>query len=165
MSKNNVGALELRKEANERRGRLGVATALVVGFVVGAALVGATLNARAQNPMGSNGSNESVDLRGVFESNAAPRVTSSANGQTKFSRPLEVPPLYAFDSPLDATGRQIILVDAETKRICVYWIRQRGANSTIELVATRAYELDLTLENFNGEGLTPSQIREQLNGI
>ena len=77
---------------------------------------------------------------------------------------LEVPPLYAFDSPLDETGRQIILVDSETKRICVYWIRQRGSNSTIELVATRAFELDLKLENFNGEGLTPGQIREQLNG-
>ncbi len=95
---------------------------------------------------------------------AAPRVSLDAGGSAKFSRPLEVPPLYAFDSPLaNDGGRQIVLVDAETKRICVYWIRERGANSTIELVATRAYEMDLKLENFNGEGLTPAQIREQAN--
>ncbi|MBQ9126263.1 MAG: hypothetical protein IJY15_00725, partial [Thermoguttaceae bacterium] len=72
--------------------------------------------------------------------------------------------LYAFDSSLtNENGRQIVLVDSETKRICVYWIRERGANSTIELVATRAFKMDLKLENFNGEGLTPAQIREQAN--
>ena len=100
--------------------------------------------------------------RDALIADASPRVSLETDGSAKFSRPLEVPPLYAFDSPLtNESGRQIVLVDAETKRICVYWIRERGANSTIELVATRTYEMDLKLENFNGEGLSPAQIREQ----
>ena len=143
-------------EANENRrgagkGTSGLALALGVGLVVGAILGASTLNAGAQNPNMYGDPNGSTDLREAYELNAAPRVSAGPNGQARFSRPLEV-------------GRQIILVDSETKRICVYWIRQRGSNSTIELVATRAYELDLKLENFNGEGLTPGQIREQLNG-
>ena len=154
----------MRKEAKNCSARMGIVFALVVGLIVGAIVGGSTMNAGAQNPAAFTEPGESVNLRSAYEANAAPRVSTRANGQTTFSRPLEVPPLYAFDSPLDETGRQIILVDSETKRICVYWVRQRGTNSTIELVATRAFELDLKLENFNGEGLTPGQIREQLNG-
>ncbi|MBR4105478.1 MAG: hypothetical protein IKK39_15650 [Thermoguttaceae bacterium] len=102
--------------------------------------------------------------RDALIADAAPRVSLGTDGTAKFSRPLEVPPLYAFDSSLtNENGRQIVLVDSEAKRVCVYWIRERGANSTIELVATRAFEMDLKLENFNGEGLTPAQIREQAN--
>ncbi len=160
--KQGVEANDIRKGAG--KGTSGLALALGVGLVVGAILGASTLNAGAQNPNLYGDPNGSTNLREAYELNAAPRVSTGPNGQARFSRPLEVPPLYAFDSPLDETGRQIILVDSETKRICVYWIRQRGSNSTIELVATRAYELDLKLENFNGEGLTPGQIREQLNG-
>ena len=151
---------------NEKeRGAYRVILALIVGLALGAIATGNFSGARAQvNNGGYANGQESFDLRSSYERDAAPRVTEDAYGKASFSRPLEVPPLYAFDSPLDESGRQIVLVDAQTKRICVYWIRQRGANSTIELVATRAYELDLTLENFNGEGLTPGQIREQLNG-
>ena len=144
--------------------KAGIALALVVGLAIGALLGSSTRNADAQNPGLYGVPGGSNNLREAYEQNAAPRVTAGADGQARFSRPLEVPPLYAFDSPLDETGRQIVLVDSETKRICVYWIRRRGSNSTIELVATRAFELDLKLENFNGEGLTPGQIREQLNG-
>ena len=146
------------------KGTAGIALALGVGLIVGAILGSTTTNADAQNPNLYGDPSGSNNLREAYELNAAPRITQGANGQARFSRPLEVPPLYAFDSPLDETGRQIVLVDAETKHICVYWVRQRGSNSTIELVATRAYELDLKLENFNCEGLTPGQIREQLNG-
>ncbi|MBQ5790878.1 MAG: hypothetical protein IIW01_11365 [Thermoguttaceae bacterium] len=102
--------------------------------------------------------------RDALIADAAPQVSFGTDGTAKFSRPLEVPPLYAFDSSLtNENGRQIVLVDSETKRICVYWIRERGANSTIELVATRAFEMDLKLESFNVQGLTPAQIREQAN--
>ncbi len=104
-------------------------------------------------------------LRGALEANAAPSVSFDGDGLAKFSRPLEVPPLYAFDSPLEGDGRQIVLVDSESKRICVYWIRPRGAYSAIELVAARSFEMDVKLDNFNGEGLTPAQIREQANAI
>jgi len=136
---------------------LGLVLGLILGLTFGVS-DGGGKNAKAQ----SSAYMDSNDYRATVDANAAPRVAFSADGQARFSRPLEVPPLYAFDSPLDETGRQIILVDSETKRICVYWIRRRGVNSTIELVATRAFELDLKLENFNGEGLSPGQIREQL---
>ncbi len=113
-------------------------------------------NAYAQGP-------EVATFQDAMEQDAAPRLSFGAGNKAKFSRPLEVPPLYAFDSELvDGAGRQIVLVDSSSKRICVYWVRQRGVNSTIELVATRNFELDLQLEDFNGEGLSPSQIREQL---
>ncbi len=131
--------------------------ALCVGVAIGIAL-SRGLGAVAQQPYGA-GSNS---VRESIEAGASPRVALESNGRARFSRPLEVPPLYAFDAPLGDSGRQIILVDSESKRICVYWIRQGEANSTIELVATRAFDLDLKLVNFNGEGLTPSQIREQL---
>ena len=131
--------------------------ALCVGVALGVALTWG-LGALAQQPYGA----DSTNLRESVEAGAAPRVAIDSNGRARFSRPLEVPPLYAFDAPLGDTGRQIILVDSETRRICVYWIRQGEAYSTIELVATRAFDLDLKLVNFNGQGLTPSQIREQL---
>ncbi len=135
-----------------------VIAALVVGIALGVACASGLVDkvgAQSQYDVPSG------NIRDSFVSNASPRVSLDESGVAKFSRPLEVPPLYAFDSPLDETGRQIILVDSETKHICVYWIRRRGANSTIELVATRAFELDLKLESFNVEGLTPTQIREQ----
>ena len=133
--------------------------------IIAAALVGLTIG------LASHALIKRVDAQAPFEqtfnnsmnASAAPNVTLGPTGQATFSRPLEVPPLYAFDSPLDETSRQIILVDSETKRICVYWIRQRGVNSTIELVATRNFELDLKLDDFNCEGLSPGQIREQIN--
>lgn len=136
---------------------LGLVLGLILGLTFGVS-DGGSKNAKAQ----SSAYMDSNDYKATIDANAAPRVAFDSDGQARFSRPLEVPPLYAFDSPLDESGRQIILVDSETKRICVYWIRRRGVNSTIELVATRAFELDLKLENFNGEGLSPGQIREQL---
>lgn len=120
-------------------------------------------NAGAQSVSGAL--DGGTDLRAALQTNAAPRVSFDDSGTAKFSRPLEVPPLYAFDSPLDGDGRQIVLVDSESKRICVYWIRPRGAYSAIELVAARSFEMDVKLDNFNGEGLTPAQIREHANAI
>ncbi len=133
--------------------------AALVGLVLGAALWGRGAFVGAQAPFDGAGST----YRDSATADAAPRVALGDDGTATFSRPLEVPPLYAFDSPLDETGRQIILVDSETKRICVYWIRRRGVNSTIELVATRNFEMDLKLEEFNCEGLTPGQIRERIS--
>ncbi|MBQ5368124.1 MAG: hypothetical protein IIU43_11680 [Thermoguttaceae bacterium] len=134
--------------------------ALIAGVALGAVLSDRSPRAGAQQAPfeGSAGT-----FRDSLNADAAPRATLGADGRAKFSRPLEVPPLYAFDSPLEDSGSQIILVDSETKRICVYWIRQRGANSTIELVAARNFELDLKLDDFNCEGLSPGQIREQLD--
>ena len=147
-------------EGRRARGtRVKTIAAALVGLVAGLFLCGLMTRVDAQAPFeqGVQTFNESLNAA------AAPSVKLDDSGQATFSRPLEVPPLYAFDSPLDASGRQIILVDSETKRICVYWIRQRGVNSTIELVATRHFELDLKLEDFNCEGLSPGQIREQLD--
>ncbi|MBR4834627.1 MAG: hypothetical protein IKU86_09920 [Thermoguttaceae bacterium] len=128
---------------------------VLFGLALGAAANGFGARVDAQQSSFATPRDAAIDA-------AAPRVSLETDGTAKFSRPLEVPPLYAFDSSLtNENGRQIVLVDAETKRICVYWIRERGANSTIELVATRTYEMDLKLENFNGEGLSPAQIREQ----
>lgn len=157
---------------NARRGasRSGVLFA-ILGIAIGAlvAIVFQTPDgANAQAPYVEQGmhahySQYSETFRDAIEADAAPKVTFGNNDRAQFSRPLEVPPLYAFDAPLSAgNGRQIILVDSETKRISVYWIKERGVNSTIELVATRNFELDLKLESFNGEGLSPSQIREQI---
>ncbi|MDO5308627.1 MAG: hypothetical protein Q4G03_03930 [Planctomycetia bacterium] len=144
--------------------RVLLALTLVVGVVLGALVRDWSSPVRAQSGLYANpGSSES--LNEALRAQSAPRLSVDSNGQTRFSRPLEVPPLYAFDAPLGDTGRQIVLVDSQTKRICVYWIRQRDVNSTIELVATRSFELDLKLENFNGEGLAPAQIREQLESI
>lgn len=136
--------------------------ALIVGIALGALAIETSRNVGAQAPLYPDSNQESIDLRQAYEAEAAPTVAPAGAGKARFSRPLEVPPLYAFDSPLESGGRQIVLVDSTTKRICVYWVRERGVNSTIELVATRSFELDLKLENFNGEGLTPAQIREQL---
>lgn len=151
----------MRKDGARESGRASIALiAAFIGLAAGLALGG--YGERASGQTSYESGNASTDLRAALASSGAARAEFGASGAARFSRPLEVPPLYAFDAPLDETNRQIILVDSETKRICVYWVRNRGANSTIELVATRAFELDLKLENFNGEGLTPSQIREQL---
>ena len=153
----------LNVDTNEKRraraARIKTIAAALVGLIAGVFLCGlmARVDAQAPYEQGVQTFNKSMNVA------AAPSVKLGDDGQATFSRPLEVPPLYAFDSPLDETGRQIILVDSETKRICVYWIRQRGVNSTIELVATRHFELDLKLEDFNCEGLSPGQIREQIN--
>ncbi|MBQ9873719.1 MAG: hypothetical protein IJM30_04595 [Thermoguttaceae bacterium] len=133
------------------------ALAALVGLALGWGLKDGSDRAAAQGTWGASGYREAAIA------DAAPSVDFGADGKATFSRPLEVPPLYAFDYPLDETGRQIILVDSETKRICVYWVRRRDVNSTIELVAARNFELDLKLEDFNGEGLSPGQIREQLD--
>lgn len=139
------------------------ASILALGVLFGLACAYFLPKVSAQNAPPASPAFDSVDVRAELVGQAAPSVALDASGKARFSRPLEVPPLYAFETPLqNEVGRQLVLVDAETKRICVYWIRQRGANSTIELVATRAYELDLKLDDFNCEGLTPSQIREQL---
>lgn len=154
------------QEATKNNGNVKITLGLALGLILGLAFGGLNdveKSAKAQTSSYAGSSySDSNDYRSSVDANAAPRVAFDSEGKARFSRPLEVPPLYAFDSPLDESGRQIILVDSETKRICVYWIRRRGVNSTIELVATRAFELDLKLENFNGEGLSPGQIREQL---
>ena len=71
-------------------------------------------------------------------------------------RPLEVPEVYVFERDIDAQTSQVIIVDSEKKRICVYHVDQEG----IEFVANRNYTWDLTLDVYNEKGLTPSQIRE-----
>ena len=73
------------------------------------------------------------------------------------ARPLEVPKMYAFERLLENGVRQVVLVDSETKRICVYHIDPQGK---IEFVANRNFEWDLKMEDFNGTGLTPNEIRE-----
>lgn len=136
------------------------ASAFLAGIVVCAIFNVATstrdevANAQAQ---------DSSAIFGLDNANASPRVAFNDDGTATFSRPLEVPPIYAFESALNETDRQIVVVNSESKRICVYWIRKRDAYSSIELVAARNFELDLKLDNFNGEGLSPSQIREQVN--
>ena len=84
----------------------------------------------------------------------APAVPAAT---AQVSRPLEVPDLYAFEHVLEGGIRQIVLVDSESKRICVYHIDQQGK---IEFVANRNFEWDLKMEDFNGTGLTPGEIRE-----
>lgn len=71
-------------------------------------------------------------------------------------RPLEVPKVYAFERALNPQTTQVIIVESEKKRICVYHVDQEG----IELVANRNYAWDLTLDDYNVKGLTPSQIKE-----
>lgn len=78
------------------------------------------------------------------------------------TRPLEVPPIYAFDMLLADQCQQVVIVDSETKRICVYHIRPKGNASTIEIVAARNFQWDLKLDDFNNERITPGQIREQI---
>lgn len=73
------------------------------------------------------------------------------------SRPLEVPDLYAFQRELDLQTTQVVIVDSEKKRICVYHV---GEDGSIEFVANRNFTWDLTLDVYNEKGLTPSQIRE-----
>ncbi|MBO7723778.1 MAG: hypothetical protein J6S27_08310 [Thermoguttaceae bacterium] len=84
----------------------------------------------------------------------APAVPAAT---AQVSRPLEVPDLYAFEHVLEGGIRQIVLVDSESKRICVYHIDLQGK---IEFVANRNFEWDLKMEDFNGTGLTPGEIRE-----
>ena len=156
----------IHERVSRRVGALFLALAALVGLAFGYFLREIDAPARAQqSPYGAAQSSPDA-LNDSIRYNAAPRVAFDGAGQAKFSRPLEVPPLYAFESPLgDGGDQQIVLVDSQTKRLCVYWIRRRDVNSTIELVATRSFEFDLKLDNFNGEGLAPSQIREQLESI
>lgn len=86
-----------------------------------------------------------------YATNAAPAPTALV------SRPLEVPKMYAFERLLENGVRQVVVVDSETKRICVYHIDPQGK---IEFVANRNFEWDLKMEDFNGTGLTPTEIRE-----
>ena len=72
-------------------------------------------------------------------------------------RPLEVPKVYAFDRVLDAQTTQVIIIDSEKMRICVYHVDQNGK---IEFMANRNCEWDVKIDDFNGKGLTPSQIQE-----
>ena len=92
-------------------------------------------------------------------SNSAPLSSGQLNAPTPVTvpRPLEVPEVYVFDRVLDGGIMQVVLVDSERKRICVYHIDTQGQ---IEFVANRPYEWDLTVDGFNGTGLTPNQIRE-----
>lgn len=138
-----------------------VAAILALGIVLG--IVSCLAFQRSEKTRSVFAQDQYMTFQDTVAADAAPKLSIGANNTARFSRPLEVPPLYAFDSALsDGTGRQIVLVDSTTKRICVYWIRERGVNSTIELVATRNFELDLQLTDFNCEGLSPSQIREQM---
>lgn len=88
----------------------------------------------------------------------------TGNRPVNVARPLEVPPLYAFDSKVDPLCQQIVIVDSETKRVCVYHVRYKDNKCTIELAASRNFEFDLKLDDFNGSGsgLSPLQIREQV---
>ncbi|MDO5554309.1 MAG: hypothetical protein Q4G68_11155 [Planctomycetia bacterium] len=88
----------------------------------------------------------------------------AGNRTVPITRPLEVPPLYAFDSMVAPDCQQVVIVDSETKRICVYHIRPSGNDATIRIVASRNFQWDLKLDDFNGDrdGLSPSQIRDQV---
>lgn len=99
-------------------------------------------------PSGSSAQRSSAPLTDG-QLNAAAPVT--------IPRPLEVPEVYVFDRVLNGGIMQVVLVDSERKRICVYHIDAQGQ---IEFVANRPYEWDLTVDGFNGTGLTPNQIRE-----
>jgi len=87
------------------------------------------------------------------------RYTAGApqTGTALVPRPLEVPDLYAFEKTLESGVRQVILVDSESKRICVYHVDLQGK---IEFAANRNFEWDLKMDDFNGTGLTPGEIRE-----
>lgn len=119
----------------------------------------------AQNsPMVAPGGNGEHPFYGV--PSGLPQLDQQAliagNRIIPVTRPLEVPPLYAFDAIIEGGIRQVVVVDSQTKRICVYHIRPGSNRSTIEMVASRNFEWDLRLDDFNNEGITPSQIREQL---
>jgi len=96
-----------------------------------------------------------VNAQGNGFQNYAPAPGS--NTSAVIPRPLEVPELYAFERILDNGIRQVILVDSESKRICVYHIDTQGK---VEFVANRNFEWDLKMEDFNGTGLTPGEIKE-----
>ena len=83
--------------------------------------------------------------------------TSSDLGPVGVPRPLEVPELYAFERGLENGLQQVTLVDSESKRICVYHIDPQGK---IEFVANRSFEWDLKMDDFNGVGLSPHEIRD-----
>ncbi len=100
---------------------------------------------------------------GVGGEKTNPALTAVAGGQpVNVARPLEVPPLYAFGSMVSDSCQQVVLVDSKTKRICVYYVRSRENKSTIEMVASRNFEWDLKLDDFNGEGISSMQIKEQV---
>lgn len=86
----------------------------------------------------------------------------AGNRPVNVARPLEVPPLYAFESKVSDACQQIVLVDSQTKRICVYHVKLQGNKSTIEMVASRNFQWDLKLDDFNGVGISPAQIKEQV---
>lgn len=86
----------------------------------------------------------------------------AGNRPVNVARPLEVPPLYAFDCKVNDTCQQIVLVDSQTKRICVYHVKLQDHKSTIEMVASRNFQWDLKLDDFNGVGISPMQIKEQV---
>jgi len=131
---------------------------LLVGIGLGFCLSTVRDDASAQY-MNGNNPGQSTD------SVASPMMNMyEGTGRTpaRIARPLEVPPLYAFDTKIDDTCQQITLVDSETKRICVYWIKQKANSSTIRLVASKTFEWDLKLDDFNVEGLSSQQIRDQV---
>ncbi len=96
-----------------------------------------------------------VNAQGNGFQNYVPAPGSDASAE--IPRPLEVPELYAFDRILENGIRQVVLVDSESKRICVYHIDTQGK---VEFVANRNFEWDLKMEDFNGTGLTPGEIKE-----
>ncbi|MDO4585788.1 MAG: hypothetical protein Q4C95_00670 [Planctomycetia bacterium] len=84
-----------------------------------------------------------------------------ANEQTTVSRPLEVPPVYAFGTMIDPNCLQLAVVDAPQKQIYVYWVQKEGNNSFIEFKTSRSFEFDFRVKEYNVRGLTPSQIRDE----
>ncbi len=124
----------------------------------------------AQNPQGAVMDPNRVPSSGGFsdyQSNpesGADVAAITGNRPVNVARPLEVPPLYAFDSKVDPLCQQIVIVDSKTKRLCVYHVRNKDNKCSIELAASRNFEFDLKLDDFNGSGsgLTPLQIRERV---
>ena len=107
-----------------------------------------------------------LDVRGgvlpaARAQNAQPPISmgelESTDTPVTIPRPLEVPEVYAFERSIDPTTTQVIIVDSKKSRICVYHVGQDGS---IEFVANRNYTWDMTLDVYNEQGLTPSQIRE-----
>ncbi len=73
-------------------------------------------------------------------------------------RPIDVK-FYAFDRELDERTTQVIVVDSESKRLCVYHV---NANGQVEFVGNRNFKWDLAFDNFNGVGMTPAEVKDYI---
>lgn len=133
--------------------------ALGAGLFWGGTNIRDELNAQSQQLlMESNQYNPNNNF-GLLNPTINPQLPGQ---QATVSRPLEVPPLYAFGTMIDADCLQLAIVDGPSKQISVYWIQKDGNKSSIEWKAARGFEYDLQIKEFNVQEPTPSQIRDEL---